>query len=226
MPAPRAVVLHSGGLDSTTVLALAISQGYSTYALSFHYGQKHAIELASAAKLASALNVDDHTVVRIDPRLCANSSLTGKGRVPHRDHITDQAADAGSTYVPARNTIFLAHALAWAETVGAADIFIGVTSSDTADFPDCRPEYIDSFESLANLAVMPSPGRDRIRIHAPLINMNKAEIIGCGLQMGIDYAQTHTCFDPNQGSACLTCDACLTRRYGFAQLGMTDPGLL
>jgi 7-cyano-7-deazaguanine synthase len=222
-----AVVLLSGGLDSTTVLAIARADGYVPYALSFRYGQRHDVELEAARRVAEALGVARHVVAEIDLRVFGGSALTDEIEVPHRERADDLGGDIPVTYVPARNTIFLSFALAWAETLEASDIFIGVNALDYSGYPDCRPEYIGAYEQMANLATKAGvEGRQSLRIHTPLIELTKAQIIERGLELGVDYALTHSCYDPDpEGRACGTCDSCLLRQRGFAQLGLTDPAL-
>ena len=224
---PPAVVLLSGGLDSTTVLAIAISEGYRPYALSFRYGQRHEVEIAAARKVAASMNVADHVVLDINLRAFGGSALTSEMPVPHHDSV--EALDPGIpvTYVPARNTVFLSFALAWAETLGSSDIFIGVNAIDYSGYPDCRPEYLAAYEAMANLATKAGvEGRQRLRLHAPLSQLTKAQIIERGLALGVDYALTHSCYDPGpDGRPCGTCDSCLLRSRGFAQAGTDDPAL-
>ena len=221
----KAVVLLSGGLDSTTVLAIAADEGYEIYAMSFRYGQRHGLEIDSAHKVATAAGVAKHLVVDFDMRSIGGSALTDQIEVP-KDRLNDEAA-AGIpvTYVPARNTIFLSFALAWAETLGAEDIFIGVNALDFSGYPDCRPEYIEAFERMAKLATKAGvEARLRLKIHAPLIAMTKAQIIKTGLDLGVDYSLTHSCYDPTgAGLACGRCDSCLLRLKGFAEAGARDP---
>lgn len=219
----RAVVLLSGGLDSATTLAVARSEGLRCYAMTFEYGQRHAVELQAAAAVAEALGVEQHLVLRIDLTAIAASALTGTGVVP-----TGRDADAigrgvPSTYVPARNTIFLSCALAWAESLGARTIFIGANAVDYSGYPDCRPEFIESFERLANLATRCGVEGMRISVRAPLISLSKAEIIRLGASLGVDYSLTHSCYDPAEGLACGECDSCTLRLRGFAEAGITDP---
>ena len=224
--APRpAVVLLSGGLDSTTVLAIAHSQGYTPYALSFDYGQRHRHELRAAAEVAQALGAAKHVVAQINLREFGGSALTADIAVPKGRSVDDMAHGVPITYVPARNTVFLSFALAWAETLGAADIFIGVNALDYSGYPDCRPEYIAAFEALANLATKAGvEGRTRLKIHAPLMQMNKAQIVAEGLRLGVDYGQTSSCYDPgDDGRPCGACDSCLLRAKGFAEAGVPDP---
>ena len=224
-PRPRAVVLLSGGLDSATVLAIARAEGFETYALSFRYGQRHDIELAAAARVATALGAARHVITDIDLRVFGGSALTDDSLpVPHHQSAAEVSEDIPITYVPARNTIFLSFALAWAEVIGSADIFIGVNALDYSGYPDCRPEYVAAYEAMANLATRAGvSGATRLRIHTPLIKLTKAETIARGLALGVDYALTHSCYDPVDGRACGSCDSCLLRQRGFAQLGLTDP---
>lgn len=222
-----AVVLLSGGLDSTTVLAIARSEGYIPYALSFSYGQSHTVELEAARRVAEAYGVARHVIADIDLRVFGGSALTDDIAIPHHEHVEDLSDDIPVTYVPARNTIFLSYALAWAETLGASDIFIGVNALDYSGYPDCRPEYIAAYQQLADLATKAGvEGRQKLRIHTPLIELTKAQIIEHGLALGVDYSLTHSCYDPDSsGHACGTCDSCLLRRRGFAELGLEDPAL-
>jgi 7-cyano-7-deazaguanine synthase len=222
-----AVVLLSGGLDSTTVLAIARSQGYVPYALSFRYGQRHSVELDAARRVAAAQGVVRHVVADIDLRVFGGSALTDDIGVPHHASAEELGEDIPVTYVPARNTVFLSFALAWAETLECNDIFIGVNALDYSGYPDCRPEYIEAFERMANLATKAGvEGRQHLKIHAPLIELTKAQIIERGLALGVDYSLTHSCYDPDpEGGACGTCDSCLLRRRGFAELGREDPAL-
>jgi len=221
----KAVVLLSGGLDSTTALAIASAEGFEIYAMSFQYGQRHALEIESARKVAAAAGVAKHLVVDFDMRAIGGSALTDEIAVP-KDRLDNEApAEIPVTYVPARNTIFLSFALAWAETLSAEDIFIGVNALDYSGYPDCRPEYIESFERMANLATKAGvEERLRLKIHAPLIEMTKAQIIKTGLELGVDYSLTHSCYDPTrEGLACGRCDSCLLRLKGFAEAGARDP---
>ena len=224
-PPKKAVVLLSGGLDSATVLAVARDEGYAPYALSFRYGQRHAVELAAAARVAAALGAVRHVVADIDLRPFGGSALTDDAiGVPHHATAADLGTEIPVTYVPARNTIFLSFALAWAETLAASDVFIGVNALDYSGYPDCRPEYIAAFERLAALATKAGvEGRQRLKIHTPLIDLTKAQIIELGRKLGVDYGLTHSCYDPVDGLACGSCDSCLLRARGFAQLGLTDP---
>lgn len=225
---PKAVVLLSGGLDSATVLAIARAEGYEPYALSFRYGQRHDVELQAAGRVARALSAVKHVVADIDLRVFGGSALTADIDVPHHDRVEDlDATGIPITYVPARNTIFLSFALAWAETLDASDVFIGVNALDYSGYPDCRPEYIARYEQMANLATKAGvEGRQHLKIHTPLIELSKAQTIERGLKLGVDYALTHSCYDPRpDGRACSTCDSCLLRGRGFAELGLTDPAL-
>jgi 7-cyano-7-deazaguanine synthase len=222
-----AVVLLSGGLDSTTVLAIARAEGYVPYALSFRYGQRHSVELDAASRVADTLGAARHVVAEIDLRVFGGSALTADIGVPHHERVEDLAEDIPVTYVPARNTIFLSFALAWAETLESSDVFIGVNALDYSGYPDCRPEYIRAYEQMANLATKAGvEGRQHLRIHTPLIDLTKAQIIERGLALGVDYSLTHSCYDPDPaGRACGTCDSCLLRRRGFAEVGLLDPAL-
>jgi len=224
---PKAVVLLSGGLDSTTVLAIARHEGYELYALSFRYGQRHTVELDAAARVAQAFGVVRHVTTDIDLRVFGGSALTDDAlAVPHHDNADDLGSDIPVTYVPARNTIFLSFALAFAETIGSSDVFIGVNALDYSGYPDCRPEYIEAYERMANLATKAGvEGTQRLKIHTPLIALTKAETIKRGRDLGVDYAMTHSCYDPVDGRACGTCDSCLLRIRGFAELGLTDPSM-
>jgi 7-cyano-7-deazaguanine synthase len=223
---PRpAVVLLSGGLDSATALAICRHQGFVPYALSFRYGQRHEIELEAARAVAEATGVGRHVVAEIDLRLFGGSALTADVDVPHRPSVDHLDAGIPVTYVPARNTIFLSFALAWAETLGASDIFIGVNALDYSGYPDCRPEYIAAFERMADLATKAGvEGRQRMTIHTPLIDLTKADIIRLGTSLGVDYALTHSCYDPDQAERpCGSCDSCLLRAKGFSECGRADP---
>jgi 7-cyano-7-deazaguanine synthase len=218
----RAVVLLSGGLDSATVLAIACSQKFETYALSFDYGQRHRTELSAAARIANACGVARHQVVKFDLRAFGGSALTGAIEVPKHRELDDSIP---VTYVPARNTIFLSFALAWAEVLESHHIFIGVNALDYSGYPDCRPEFIRAFEKLANLATKSGvSGGGRLTIHAPLISMTKADIIRKGLELKVDYALTSSCYDPSpEGEPCGGCDSCRLRAKGFAEVGIADP---
>jgi 7-cyano-7-deazaguanine synthase len=227
MAAQPAVILLSGGLDSATALAVAKAEGFEPFAISFRYGQRHEVELAAAHRVAAALGVSQHVEAEIDLRLFGGSALTADIDVPHHDRVDDLDSGIPNTYVPARNTIFLSFALAWAETLGSSDIYIGVNALDYSGYPDCRPEYIAAYEAMANLATKAGvEGRQRLRIHTPLIDLTKAQIVERGLALGVDYSLTHSCYDPNSaGHPCGTCDSCLLRAKGFAELGMPDPAL-
>jgi 7-cyano-7-deazaguanine synthase len=224
MSARNAVVLLSGGLDSTTVLAIAQAEGFTASALSFDYGQRHATELDAARAIAAAASVE-HVVARIDLRVFGGSALTADIAVPKGRSQAEMGDGIPVTYVPARNTIFLSFALAWAETLGASDIFVGVNALDYSGYPDCRPEYIEAFERMANLATKAGvEGTQRLRIHAPLMELTKEGIIRRGLDLGVDYAATQSCYDPDgEGRACGGCDACALRLRGFAAVGVPDP---
>ncbi len=221
----KALVLLSGGLDSTTVLAIAKNQGYACHALSFSYGQRHDYELQMAKKVAAAMAVKRHLVARVDLKPIGGSALTDEIAVPKGRNESRMAEAIPVTYVPARNTIFLSYALAWAEVLGVWDIFIGVNALDYSGYPDCRPEYIQAFEKMANLATQAAiEGKGRVRIHTPLIDMTKAQIIRAGTALGVDYAMTHSCYDPSpRGVACGLCDACILRKKGFSAAGVPDP---
>lgn len=224
MPAAPAVVLLSGGLDSATTLAIARSEGFAPYALSFRYGQRHALELASAAAMARTLGAVEHRIVDIDLRSFGASALTSDIAVPKDRSEADLATGIPVTYVPARNTIFLSFALGWAEVLGSADIFLGVNAVDYSGYPDCRPEFVAAFERMANLATRAAVEGRRLRIHAPLIAMGKSAIISRGLELGVDYGLTLSCYDPAaDGAACGRCDACQLRLRGFRDLGRVDP---
>lgn len=220
----RAVVLLSGGLDSTTTLAICAREGFETYALSFAYGQRHEIETAASRRIATALGAHEHRVAEIDLRVFGGSALTDEIAVPKARPEDEMKAGIPVTYVPARNTIFLAYALAWAEVIGARDIFIGVNAIDYSGYPDCRPEYIAAFEKLANLATKAGVEGASLRVHAPLISLSKAEIIRRGLELGVDFSLTHSCYDPDSnGIACGQCDSCQLRLQGFREAGVRDP---
>jgi 7-cyano-7-deazaguanine synthase len=220
----KAICLLSGGLDSATCLALARREGYDCHALSFDYGQRHRIELEAAARVALALGATRHVVARIDLRQIGHSALTDDLAVPKGRSASDMLHGIPITYVPARNTIFLSFALAWAEVLEAPDIFIGVNALDYSGYPDCRPEYIAAFESMANLATKAGvEGRLPIRIHTPLIQLSKAEIVTLGRDLGLDFSLTHSCYDPDSmGRPCGQCDSCLLRRKGFEEAGIAD----
>ena len=221
----KAVVLLSGGLDSATALAVARDAGFECYELTILYGQRHAAEVASARQVASALKAARHVVSEIDLRAFGGSALTGDIAVPKGRAIEDISQGIPVTYVPARNTVFLAFALAWAEALGAHDIFIGVNAVDYSGYPDCRPEYIAAFERMANLATKAGvEGTAHFAIQTPLITMTKADIIRLGAKLGVDYGLTVSCYDPSaQGEACGACDACVLRRKGFVEAGVPDP---
>lgn len=221
----KAVVLLSGGLDSATVLAIARAEEYACHAMSFRYGQRHVAELAAAQKVAKAIGVEQHITVDIDLRAFGGSALTSDVPVPKGRSIAEMGSDVPITYVPARNTIFLSFALAWAEVLGSNDIFIGVNALDYSGYPDCRPEYIEAYQQMANLATRAGvEGKQRLLIHTPLIRLTKAQIIRRGLELGVDYGLTSSCYDPDaHGQACGQCDACLLRLKGFAENGMKDP---
>src|SRR5215471_10343220 len=225
MTGKPAVVLLSGGLDSTTVLAIARSEGYEPYALSFRYGQRHSVELEAAHRVAATLGVARHVVADIDLRVFGGSALTDDIDVPRHDSADDLGDGIPVTYVPARNTVFLSFALAWAETLGASDVFIGVNALDYSGYPDCRPEYIAAFEQMADLATKAGvEGRQHLKIHAPLISMTKAQIFLLGRSLGVDYGLTSSCYDPGQhGEPCGHCDSCLLRLKGFSEAGLEDP---
>jgi len=220
-----AVVLLSGGLDSATTLAIARSQGYEAHVLSFAYGQRHSRELDSASRVASALGVKNRLVLTLDLRAIGGSALTGDFAVPKSRTAGEIGAGIPVTYVPARNTIFLAHTLAWAEVLGAEDVFFGANVLDYSGYPDCRPEYLQAFERLADLATKAGvEGKSRFRIHAPLIRMTKAEIILTGHALGVDFSLTWSCYEPTaDGRPCGLCDSCTLRKKGFAEAGLTDP---
>jgi len=221
----KAVVLSSGGLDSTTAMAIARYQGFEIYSLSFSYGQRHAFELEAAQKVADALGVNEHLVINIDLNKIGGSSLTDDIDVPKERDEQAMTREIPVTYVPARNTIFLSFALAWAEVLESSDIFIGVNAVDYSGYPDCRPEYVDAFERMANLATKAGvEGRTKIRIRTPLIHLTKAQIIQKGMELGVDYALTHSCYDPSpQGLACGECDSCFLRKKGFKEADVKDP---
>lgn len=221
----KAVVLLSGGLDSATMLAIARDQGYVPHALSFAYGQRHSRELESAKRVAASLGAKEHLILHLDLRLIGGSALTADIPVPMGRSPEEIGAGIPPTYVPARNTIFLAHALAWTEVLGAEDIFFGANILDYSGYPDCRPEYLEAFERLAALGTKAGvEGAWRLRIHAPLIKMTKAEIIRTGVELGVDYALTWSCYAPMpSGAPCGSCDSCLLRAKGFAEAGVADP---
>jgi 7-cyano-7-deazaguanine synthase len=221
----HAVVLLSGGMDSATCLAIANREGFVSHALSFRYGQRHMVELEAAARVANALGVAEHRIVTLDPAAFAGSALTGGPNVPKDRTDSEIGHGIPSTYVPARNTIFLAYALGIAETIGATDLFIGVNAVDYSGYPDCRPEYIAAFETMARLATKAGvEGRNPLTLHTPLLQLTKAEIVRQGVALGVDYSLTITCYDPSPaGLACGHCDACSLRKKGFAEAGVVDP---
>jgi len=218
----KAVILYSGGLDSTTCMAIARAEGFAPYAMSFAYGQRHSVELDKARQYAPLVGAVEHQLVEIDLRRIGGSALTSELAVPKGGVVEGEIP---VTYVPARNTIFLSFALGWAEVLGAFDIFVGVNALDYSGYPDCRPEYVAAFETLANLATRAGvEGSGRYRIHTPLLQLSKAQIIRQGLDLGVDYALTHSCYDPTPaGLSCGHCDSCLLRLKGFAEAGMKDP---
>ena len=221
----KAVVLLSGGLDSATVLAIAAREGFDACAMTFRYGQRHVVEIEAAKRVARALGAREHVIVEFDLRQFGGSALTGDIAVPKGRTAEQMGAGIPVTYVPARTTIFLSFALAWAETLGASDIFVGVNALDYSGYPDCRPEYIAAFEAMANLATKAGvEGRQRLSIHTPLIRLTKAEIITKGTELGVDYALTSSCYDPApDGAPCGRCDSCLLRQKGFSEAGVADP---
>jgi len=220
----KAVCLLSGGLDSSTCLALARREGYACYALSFDYGQRHRIELEAAARVAASMGVERHLVARVALDLFGGSALTDHIAVPKERSLEEMGRGIPVTYVPARNTIFLSFALAWAEVLESSDIFIGVNALDYSGYPDCRPEYLEAYRRMANLATKAGvEGRTRLTIHAPLIDLNKAQIVKLARELGVDFSLTHSCYDPGPGGrACGQCDACLLRRKGFQEAGIED----
>jgi len=227
MSSRKAVVLSSGGIDSTTALAIAKAEGYEIYSLTFSYGQRHVAELDAARRVADFFKVDKHLVVALDLRPIGGSALTDRIGVPKGRSVDDMVRDIPATYVPARNTIFLSYALAWAEVLLAGDIFIGVNAVDYSGYPDCRPEFIAAYERLANLATKAAvEGKLAMHIRTPLIAMKKAEIIKKGIELGVDYSLTHSCYDPSPGGrACGLCDSCILRRKGFTEAAIPDPTL-
>ena len=219
----RAVVLVSGGLDSAAALAICAQEGFESYALSFDYGQRHRLELISARKVAASLAARDHRVATIDLRIFGGSALTSDIAVP-KNRETKSANEIPITYVPARNTIFLSYALAWAEVLGAADVFIGANAIDYSGYPDCRPEFLSAFEHLASVGTKAGVEGTKFRVHAPLLSMSKADIIRKGTELGVDFSLTHSCYDPSaEGLACGKCDSCRLRLAGFREAGLTDP---
>lgn len=221
----KAVILSSGGLDSTTVMAIAKNEGFELYSLSFYYGQRHSYELNAAKKVADVFGVTKHLIINLDLNKIGGSALTDDIEVPKSRTLDSMAGGIPVTYVPARNTIFLAHALAWAEVIKSFDIFIGVNAIDFSGYPDCSPEYIGSFEQMANLATKAGvEGKIRLKIRTPLISMSKARIIQRGIELGVDYSITHSCYDPDkEGRACGLCDSCFLRKKGFEEAGLQDP---
>jgi 7-cyano-7-deazaguanine synthase len=224
--APKpAICLLSGGLDSSTCLGVARRQGFDCYALSFDYGQRHRVELDAAASVTAHFGVKEHRVVRIDLRAFGASALTADIGVPKHRSMQEMAHGIPITYVPARNTIFLAYAMAWAEVLECSDVFIGVNAIDYSGYPDCRPEFIHAFEHMANLATKAAvEGRTRLQVHTPLAALNKAAIVRLGVEVGLDFALTHSCYDPDEGGRpCHECDSCLLRKKGFEEAGIVDP---
>ncbi len=221
----RAVILLSGGVDSATTLALAQKEGYEAYALSFRYGQRHQVELDAAQRIARRAGTVRHLILDIDLRLIGGSALTDNIEVPKERNTKEMSEAIPITYVPARNTIFLSLALAWAEVLESQDIFIGANALDYSGYPDCRPEYIEAFERMANLATKAgAEGKQTLKIRAPLIHMTKAQIVRKGLELGVDFSLTHSCYDPSEiGEACGRCDSCLLRLKGFREAGFPDP---
>ena len=221
----KAVVLLSGGIDSATTLAIAQNRGFDIYALSFSYGQRHAVELEAAGRIAERSNVIRHLILDIDLRKIGGSALTADINVPKNRNAKELKKNIPVTYVPARNTIFLSYALAWAEVIGANDIFIGVNVLDYSGYPDCRPEYIEAYEKMANLATKAGvEGKQKMKINTPLIKMSKTQIIRKGIELGVDYSLTRSCYDPSDsGEACGECDSCLLRLKGFKDAGLKDP---
>jgi 7-cyano-7-deazaguanine synthase len=220
-----AVVLLSGGLDSATVLAMARADGFACHALSFRYGQRHVVELEAAARVARALGAVEHRVATVDLSWIGGSALTAKDIAVPKDRSVDSmgGGDIPITYVPARNALFLCHALAWAEVLGARDLYAGMNALDYSGYPDCRPEFLAAFETMANLGTKAGAEGGKWRVRAPLIALSKAEIIKAGVALGVDYAITHSCYDPIAGAACGRCDSCLLRRKGFVDAGLPDP---
>jgi 7-cyano-7-deazaguanine synthase len=221
----KAVVLLSGGLDSSTVLAIARSEGYELYALSFSYGQRHVVELEAARRVAASMGVEQHRIAQIDLRIFGGSALTDDIAVPKGRAMEEMGQGIPITYVPARNTIFLSFALAWAEVLGSSDVFLGVNALDYSGYPDCRPEFIAAYEKMANLATKAGvEGWQQLRIHAPLMALSKAQIIARGVELGVDYGLTSSCYDPSpSGEPCGQCDSCLLRQRGFRENGLKDP---
>ena len=224
MTPPPAVVLLSGGMDSTTTAAVALRDGFDVHALSVRYGQRHAVELDAASRVAARLGIRRHVIIDLDLRAFGGSALTADVPVPKDTPLNEIGSRIPSTYVPARNTIFLSLALAWAETLAARDIFIGANALDYSGYPDCRPEFLDAYARMAELATRAGVEGGRLRIHAPLLRLSKADIVTLGTSLGIDYGLTSTCYDPAvDGAACGRCEACLLRLKGFEEAGITDP---
>jgi len=224
MTPPPAVVLLSGGMDSTTTAAVALRDGFDVHALSVRYGQRHAVELEAASRVAARLGIRRHVIIDLDLRAFGGSALTADLPVPKDTPLGEIGARIPSTYVPARNTIFLSLALAWAETLGAQDIFLGANALDYSGYPDCRPEYLDAYARMAELATRAGVEGRRVRIHAPLLRLSKADIVALGTSLGIDYGLTSTCYDPaGDGAACGRCEACRLRLKGFEEAGLQDP---
>lgn len=225
MSAPKAVVLLSGGVDSTTTAAIALSRGFDVHALTFRYGQRHQAELEAARRVADRLGIHQHVVLEIDLQAFGGSALTGNLPVPKDTPIEEIGQRIPATYVPARNTIFLSFALGWAEVLGASDIFLGANALDYSGYPDCRPEFIEAFQTMAQLATRAGvEDGQRLTIHTPLITLSKREIIEQGLALGVDYGMTLTCYDPSpDGAACGRCEACTLRLKGFREAGIEDP---
>ena len=224
MTPPPAVVLLSGGMDSTTTAAVAVRDGFDVHALSVRYGQRHAVELDAASRVAARLGLRRHVIIDLDLRAFGGSALTADVPIPKDTPLNEIGSRIPSTYVPARNTIFLSLALAWAETLGAQDIFLGANALDYSGYPECRPEFLDAYARMAELATRAGVEGGRLRIHAPLLRLSKADIVTLGTSLGIDYALTSTCYDPAaDGAACGRCEACLLRLKGFEEAGLTDP---
>jgi len=220
----KAVVLLSGGLDSATTMAIALDQGYEVYAISFNYGQRHLVELEAAKWVSESLGAREHLILDVDLRKIGASALTADQEVPKGRSVKDMSREIPVTYVPARNTVFLSLALAWAEALGARHIFIGVNAQDYSGYPDCRPEYIEAFTRTANLATRAGVEGENFQIHTPLISMTKSEIILKGMELGVDYSLTHSCYDPSpDAKPCGACDSCLLRQKGFEEAGAEDP---
>ena len=224
MYSKKAIILLSGGLDSTTVLAIAQSQGYACFCLSFCYGQKQSVELERASHIAKTFSVEQHLVLQLDLGKIGGSALTTSLTIPKDRDLNLVTDEIPVTYVPARNMIFLAHAVAWAEVIGTKDLFIGVNAVDYSGYPDCRPEFLEAFTRMANLGTKAGVmDKNGFAIHAPLLYLSKKEIIERGIELGIDYSLTHSCYDPKEGKACGRCDSCLLRLRGFAEAGINDP---